>query len=71
MAYLAVRGIVEGKIWWSRKHALGFWIYEDQQPSKFWILITFYSAISIWMIRGTVLELKIVKRMLRDRRKEK
>jgi len=70
MAYSVPRGIYDGKIYWSGKYSSGFWVYRDQSPKTFWIWVVIYFAISIWMIRGSILESKIVRRMLKERKQK-
>jgi hypothetical protein len=74
LAYCVLQGIYVGRIWWSHgrySNAPGYWIYRNQSPNAFWIWVVIYTAISVWMIRGSFLEFKIVKKMLKKRRKEK
>lgn len=71
---MVAQGIYVGKIWWAggRYSAnRGHWVYRDQSPNAYWIWVFIYSAISAWMIRGSFLELKIVKKMLKKRRNKK
>jgi hypothetical protein len=70
-AYTTMKGMVEGKIWWSHRHAPSIWIYKDQRPEVFWIVTVIYAGISTWMIRGSVLELKLVRKMMKGRGKRK
>jgi hypothetical protein len=69
-AYVDLHGISSGKISYSRR-GHEFWIYQDSNPKAFWICIIFYSAILVWLIRGCILELKIVKKILQERREQK
>jgi len=73
-SYSVLRGIYVGKIWWAAgPHSSnpGHWIYRDQRPDAFWIWVFIYSAMSALMIRGSFLEFKILKNLLKKRRKEK
>ena len=63
---LTVEGLFLGKIWVGQTH--GAWIFRDRNPVAFWIFATVYMAISIWLIRGCVLETRIVQKMFSDRK---
>jgi hypothetical protein len=72
LTYCVLRGIYDGRIWLThgRYSSLpGRWIYRNQSPNAFWIWIVIYTAISVWMLRGSFLEFKIVKNILKKRRK--
>ena len=71
MACSLLHGIDDGKIWCPGKYSHGFWAYRDQSPKAFWIGVIIYTATSIWMIRGSLLELKIVRKILKEREKKK
>jgi hypothetical protein len=71
MIYSVLQGMNAGKIWAGGRSTPGHWIYRNRSPEAFWILAVIYAAISIWMIRGSLLELKIVKKMLKKRREKK
>ena len=72
MAYATLSGIVDRKIWWpGGRTGHGFWVYQDRNPKAFWIWVIIYAAISFWMIRSCILDSKIVRKMLRERREKK
>jgi hypothetical protein len=71
LAHSVLRGIYIGRIWWAHgrySNNPGHWIYRNQSPNAYWISVVVYIAISAWMIRGSFLEFKIVKKMLKKRR---
>jgi hypothetical protein len=72
-AYSVMRGIYVGEIWWAAGRystAHGHWIYRDRNPEAFWIWVIIYAAISTWMIRGSLLELKVVRKMSKEHREK-
>ena len=70
VAYSTLHGISDGKIWWPRRYSYGHWVYRDRNPQAYWIWVVIYAAMSVWMLRGSVLELKIVEKMLKERREK-
>ena len=71
VACSVVQGIYAGEIWWAAgrySNTRGHWIYRDRNPEAFWIWVIIYAAISTWMIRGSLLELKIARKMLKKRK---
>lgn len=71
LAYITLRGIATGKIPWPSKHSSTIWVNSDRSPTTFFILTAIYALFSIWMLRGCMLELKTVRKMIKERREMK
>ena len=67
----ALHGIDSGKIDLGYSNGQHRCAYRDRNPTGFWIWVIFFLGFGAWLIRGCVLELKTVRKMLQERREKK
>lgn len=69
--FITTHGIFTGRIWSGSRYQTGKEILLNQNPTLFWMLVAFYAGIGIWLVRGCILELLIVQKMLSGHKKSK
>lgn len=71
MFFITVQGIFTGKLPTGSKYSAGRDVLLSANPIGFWIFAALYFAMSVWLIRGCVLESKITQRMFSNHKKGK